>query len=90
MFTEVPRDLFRRWSSEDNRLSDRASLGVVDTLEELRKRKGCLLGLGLSAAREGLPSDIGDGGLIISWLLVSVRMNVNSGEEPLAALEEPP
>ncbi len=65
-FTELPRELFRRWSSEDNRLSGRASLGIVDTLEELRKRKGRLLGLGLSAAKVGLPSDIGDGGLITS------------------------
>jgi len=89
IFTELPRELFRRWSSEDNRLSDRPSLEDTDALEELRKRKGRLLGLGLSTLREGLRSDGGDRGVIISWVLVSVRINVNSGEEPSAALEEP-
>ena len=49
---------------------------AVDAFEELRKREGLLVELVFSlSVKDGALG--GDGGWMISWVLVSVRINVN-------------
>ena len=66
----------RNFNSDDKRFSTYVPFDAVDAFEELRKREGLLVELVFSlSVKDGALG--GDGGWMISWVLVSVRINVN-------------